>query len=359
MVRVYMLPAGKGDFFIIAYGHDEDIHYIVIDGGDLAGYQGYMCFLKSMVREQKKIDAVILTHNDDDHLIGAMKAWSNVDQMPQIGQIYMNTGKGIQKRFLTPGEFLLPEEEPKEYIRDHSAQHSTAHALSMIRLLSDKGLSGKLADCVCAGDVLPVGGAELKVISPGKEQLERYLRYWQESRKSPSVIHGRQSACEKRALSSYVEMDCKKDQSVPNGASIAFLFEYEDCRLAFLGDAYPEVCVQGLKSFYREPVKVDLIKVPHHGSERNYSEELYEWLDSGSYLLSTKGTAKHPSPVMLGKLFRKRPNAQILCSANWMTGYGFVKEDYQRYLMGDKPQIRVIPREESIKENLTVAGLFP
>ena len=37
-----------------------------------------------------------------------------------------------------------------------------------------------------------------------------------------------------------------EDASLSNGASIAFLFQFEKIRIAFLGDAHPSVCVDGL-----------------------------------------------------------------------------------------------------------------
>lgn len=88
------------------------------------------------------------------------------------------------------------------------------------------------------------------------------------------------------------------DGSVNNASSIAFLFEYEDVKGAFLADAKPSVCVDGLKKFdIKNPCMVDFVKISHHGSMTNTNSKLLKWLCTKSYLISTDGN---------GKKFRQR-----------------------------------------------------
>lgn len=81
------------------------------------------------------------------------------------------------------------------------------------------------------------------------------------------------------------------DRSISNGASLAFLFEFEGKRLAFLGDAWAEECLDGLGTlgYSREyPCQTSLVKLSHHVSPHNFPEELAQTLRAPCFLLSTK-----------------------------------------------------------------------
>lgn len=61
MLKIHMLPAGRGDFFIIEFGENGSEHYIFIDGGDLTGTPFYKKALSVIKEKKKKIDAVFFT----------------------------------------------------------------------------------------------------------------------------------------------------------------------------------------------------------------------------------------------------------------------------------------------------------
>ena len=55
------------------------------------------------------------------------------------------------------------------------------------------------------------------------------------------------------------------DTSIANQSSIVFTFEYAGTRILFCGDAWAENIPGG---------KYDLVKLSHHGSIRNISDEI-------------------------------------------------------------------------------------
>lgn len=355
-IKVFMIPAGRGDFFIIKYGEKDQEHYIFIDGGDKSGVLHYVVVLKRLREQGKKIDAMIFTHIDNDHLSGALSAIGAMDELPEIGKIYMNTGRGIEKRFGYRADDGYPEDMPRDYIHEKKTTHTVRKALSLLELFDQKGLSDKIEPCTCQGDQLNIGPAILRVISPGSDRLEEYLKYWRAEEEKNTRRRMRTHSVIKeepvRALAEYVGNPIKEDCSVTNGSAIAFLFEYDGHRLAFLGDTWPSECVAGLDGI--EPLDVDFIKIPHHGSEHNYSRELYDRLRTDKFLLSTKGTSHHPSPVFLGNLFGQVPNATIYCNENWLKTYHFIKSDRERYCMGPERQIRILVKEETITEGVSL-----
>ncbi len=362
MLSVCMLPAGRGDFFIIEYGDDQENHSVFIDGGDASGMAVYKKILTYYYTQKKIIDALIFTHIDDDHIAGALSAISSMKQLPEIQKIYLNTGKGTADRLGISAVSDFPEQEERSYIHVGHKQHTVHRALSLLDLLKEKGLADKIADTLCLGDSLSIGAAALKIISPGEKQLQRYLKQWNKEEKKLGLQHAGKYRKLMGNLCTYADKVVKEDTSPSNGSSIAFLFEYEGKRLAFLADAFPSVCMEGILKFYPSGTCTDFVKIPHHGSSHNYSKELYTLLGTDHFLLSTngkgQGKTQHPDPEFLGKLFRQFPKAQIYCNINWMKDYGFADDDRKRYLNMGNPQIIYLKDDIILPSGLIIRGTY-
>ena len=55
-----------------------------------------------------------------------------------------------------------------------------------------------------------------------------------------------------------------------------------------------------------DAVHLDLLKVPHHGSDRNVSETFFRQVTADHYVISADGRFDNPDPKMLGMLTRAR-----------------------------------------------------
>lgn len=358
MLNVYMMPAGVGDFFIIEYGTSLKRYYIFIDGGDAAGTLVYKRALSILKQKGNTIDAMIFTHIDDDHISGALKALAATKELPHIEKIYINMGSLVEQRLKIEVDNEKPEKAKKEYLHEAHTYHSVSKALSIEALLKEKGLSEQIQPCVMMRDFIMIGNAGLRIISPGRKQLERYLREWNKQIKKMNDkkqnIHAGKMQEDKKLLSEYLSEEITEDSNPINGSSIAFIFEYENCKLAFLGDAHPSVCVEGVYACYEKNIEVDLVKVPHHGSCHNFSEELYDVLKSNCFLVSANGKSNKPHPAFLGKLLEQRPEARIFCNYDWMKSYKFTKEDRKQYLTGEEPQISYLQKEQNIQNGIKI-----
>ena len=100
----------------------------------------------------------------------------------------------------------------------------------------------------------------------------------------------------------------KADAEVANAASIAFILRCDGLSALMLGDCYPHNVVAYLrKKGYSEanPLAVDFVKVAHHGSRHNTSNELLDLVKCNRYIISTNGDKfGHPDRESL---------AHILC----------------------------------------------
>jgi hypothetical protein len=109
----------------------------------------------------------------------------------------------------------------------------------------------------------------------------------------------------------------KTDQSVANGTSIAFLAEFGGKSCLFLGDAYPGVVCESIKRLIpngQTKLKVDAVKMAHHGSKSNISEELMKLIDARYFLISTNGAIfEHPDKAAIEAVIQWSENEPVLC----------------------------------------------
>lgn len=89
-----------------------------------------------------------------------------------------------------------------------------------------------------------------------------------------------------------------------NKASIAFVWEHENHRILFCGDAAPEILFCKLDEVYKgypKPIIFDIIKVAHHGSAHSVSKEQMNVADSCRYFV-TGGSKNRPSYQALSRI---------------------------------------------------------
>jgi hypothetical protein len=93
------------------------------------------------------------------------------------------------------------------------------------------------------------------------------------------------------------------DKSIPNLSSIMFIAEEDGKKILFTGDGLSEHLVYGLNhsKALNSPgtIHVDVLKVPHHGSERNVTAEFFQVITADKYLISANGRDDNPSLTTL------------------------------------------------------------
>jgi beta-lactamase superfamily II metal-dependent hydrolase len=106
------------------------------------------------------------------------------------------------------------------------------------------------------------------------------------------------------------------DQSVPNLSSLVFLLEHNGRRILFTGDARGDRIVAGLEELNLLTdgiLEVDVLKVPHHGSERSCTGDLFETVRADHYFVSGNGTNGNPSVAMADRLCHRAEVRRSRC----------------------------------------------
>lgn len=319
-MKIKSLKAFNGDAILITFKEKGNERNILIDGGMPATYvqkgkNGKPEYgeLKTTIDEirlrNEKIDLLVLTHVDDDH-IGGVLQWFEKDKEAHkiIGQVWFNSGRLISEYF--------DEQEIVENLLEIPNERtltSIGQGVKFEEYIEENGIWDKRI--VVALEYFDYLGITFKVLSPSPDKLKLLLGKW-EKEKPESLDTSADKNDYELSLAEHIKKDkFNEDTSVHNGSSIAFIMTYEKKNFVFLADAHPTVVVNSLKAFgysKKRPLKAELVKISHHGSKANNNIEMLELIKSSKYLISTNGDKHaHPNKQLLARLASVNDNCEI------------------------------------------------
>lgn len=369
MVEVFMLPVEEGDFLWIRYGDSKKSH-ILIDGGTADFGYLYKDILTYIYNRDELVEAVILTHIDNDHIQGAVDGLANTSEkvvQKIIKRIYFNTCNAIQRQQKIGG---LDCAEKEIFASIWQETYGVGEAIAFLDVLEKKKISKRLLDFVIAGQIYNLGdGARLEIISPNEKELKKLAIKWEKYvKKKNDVLYGTGTEDHyEKDLEDLKTVRMGNDSSVNNRSSIAFLFTYQNVKMLFLGDASPKVCVDGTKNAgIKLPCNIDLMKLSHHGSKSNTSNTLLKAFPTRHYLVSTDGSGKKvPNKAVIAHLIataseQKEP-IWLLTNYEWWEdayhGKFFSEKDKEMYLDTGKLKICLLDEDGlKIKDGVKVYG---
>ncbi|MEP3889010.1 MAG: hypothetical protein ABJN69_01010 [Hellea sp.] len=100
------------------------------------------------------------------------------------------------------------------------------------------------------------------------------------------------------------------DRSITNRASLVLLFEFKGVSFLFTGDSDEEQIMKGIDRANISGLSdlgVDLMSIPHLGSEHNVSQDFFERISANHYLFSGDGRHDNPSEEAISSLITARP----------------------------------------------------
>ena len=127
-----------------------------------------------------------------------------------------------------------------------------------------------------------------RILGPTKKNLEKLREEWKDW-------------LNKRKLNQNIQFELFQilDKSIPNLSSIILLAEDNNKKILFTGDGSGEDIIETLTSNAmldkQGKFHVDILKVPHHGSDRNVSREFFNTVHADHYVISANGRDDNPS----------------------------------------------------------------
>jgi hypothetical protein len=327
MSKVFSLEAvfaKKGDALILHYGSWENPRWILIDGGPGGVYNDYLRPRLEQIREDFEIDAnkaipfemVMVSHIDDDHINGILQLFDDqedaVDRRKRrpyrIGTLWHNSFDDIlgneedeivsRLAAVAAGEEAGGLELPAGMSPEARAVVASTRQGRNLRRQARKlqlDINAPFEGLVMAPAErkLPLKeGLDLTVLGPLLKNVEDFRKRWDKDLKK---ILEKESASTRAASFS--------DGSPFNLASISVLAELDGKTMLLTGDARGDFLLEGLEELgllrQDRPMKVDLLKVPHHGSDRNVTVDFFRRIPARHYVISGDGEHGNPERATL------------------------------------------------------------
>jgi len=306
-ITVEVLPAGFGDSLLISCPVPGRTWRLLVDTGPDECYPSLRQRMLDLPVEdngRRYIDLFVVSHIDHDHIGGAAMLLNDVDLKLDFGDIWFNAP---------------PTSRPTRGVAE-------GESLTKILGAQDRPLPWNLA---WTGQPIATpalgGGVELRgpglpvvtVLSPAPEQLTRLYQVWGRElerlrRKEHDAIEPEPVVGATRGARPTLEQlaarNTATDHAVPNGSSIAMLLEHQGASILLSADAFPTVLVPALNALAQRrqlqgPLKVDTLKLSHHGSRANVTRALLQAVEADHYVFSTNNTYfGHPNAEAVARV---------------------------------------------------------
>jgi hypothetical protein len=326
MIALEALNALYGDCILLRYpGTDGKERLWIVDGGpkgetvDGAPFAAWRDALLPRLKQISQTTPLPITlgmvsHIDDDHIFGIQKVTNAlVSATPanpapvKFARFWFNSFEGI----VGPKPAGMPSDAAQASLQslvsdvmpqvdDHHAElvmESIPQGNALASDLRTLGLNGNspvngLVVAKKGQKAFDIEGAKVTVIGPLQNRLDKLRDAWAKALSKPDKA-ARQAAMQELFLPAK-----SLDKSVPNLSSIVVLVEVGGKKLLLTGDAFGNDVVSAWDELGlgAGPVKLDLLKMPHHGSNRNCTKKFLEFFEADNYVFSANGKFDNPDP---------------------------------------------------------------
>lgn len=323
--------ARKGDCLILHYGTADKPGLMLIDGGPAKVYEPH---LKPRLAEIRKarglaanaslpVDLLMVSHVDDDHMKGVIELTKELIEAKgapalKIKGVWHNTfddiiGNDPQKltaavtaQFGTASLSGDGEEvdgldpDVAKVLSSVSQGFRLRDDCKALKLKVNGKFDGKLIIAKAKSKKIDMGkGLKFTVIGPMNDELAALQKAHDDFL---------QKQKDKEALAAFT------DKSVANLSSVVVLAEVEKKRILLTGDARGDKVLEGLelvgllKKDGESRLHVDILKGPHHGSNRNVEPIFFRRIIADHYVFSGNGEHGNPERETLEMLWDERGN---------------------------------------------------
>lgn len=307
---------------------------VLIDGGPNRVYDRVLKkTLKSLPKngeDPPKIDLMMISHIDDDHINGILDLMDDLDEardedrapIVDIRRAWSNSFSDI----IAKGG-ISSENEAKDaagtassifadFITDRFVDlHDSQAVLASVRqgrnlrkflhkfnIATNAHFPGTIVKLQKPLKPWVKRDLSLTVIGPGDTEINRLRKLWAKELKTKILSKGTPAS---------VTFAKSLDKSIANLASIVAIAKAGSKEILLTGDARGDSIIKWLeKSKLLDPgksVHFDIIKMPHHGSDRNVTPAFFKRVTANHYVACGDGKHGNPEPATFELLFGARP----------------------------------------------------
>lgn len=358
-MRIEMLAALHGDCLLVEYGDIRRTRRILIDSGPVGAYAALRGRLERLPKGDRRFELIVLSHVDTDHIEGLIKLFANPRPWPfVVKDVWFNGWRHLEQAHGLLG-----------------GRQGEFFSALLARRLDEGCWNGAFkgqAVVVRDADALPEhvlpGGLKLTLLSPTLAKLERMREAWRKDLgdaidpgdleaawallgQQKKYLPGKGLLGSSAQLDALIEKQSRPDDAAANGSSIAFLAEYagnagmagsgnemmpggKSRSCLFLADAHPDAICASVKRLLQARglarLRVDAVKVAHHGSKANTTDELMSLIESPRFLFSTNGQQfGHPDEEAVGRVIGRSSHPSPTLYFNYLSEHNRVWQERQ------------------------------
>jgi beta-lactamase superfamily II metal-dependent hydrolase len=376
-VRLTVFQSDKGDCLLIA---GKDGGRILADGGMRDSYKAHVApALGKLHKGGKALDLVYVSHIDRDHISGVLQLMDDLvdwrvheyhvasgnahhkppksPRPPDVKAIWHNSfhaqvGKnsGPIERMLAANAAVLSlgrmtwqmnaAEEAMNLVasRREALQLSRRIGAKQLDIPLNQDYGGGLMFVSEPVDAITVGSLSVCVIGPFVEDLQNLRKEWndwlqsQKGQKAVAAVRRRARRAEERLQSGELDdtslpilrrleaLGDREQVTTPNLASLMLFIEEDGKTLLMTGDGHWEDVLSGLDAAGRLDangrIHVNVLKVQHHGSEHNTSEEFSRRVTADHYVFCGNGADHNPDTRVVRTYIDSRTGVRSQRSRN-------------------------------------------
>lgn len=353
-MELEVLPARHGDCMLLHFGSADAPKVALIDGGPAGVYKDTLLPHLEALREQRGlpdnqplvIEMLIISHIDDDHVNGVIRLLRDMKKVADNGdpprfrirRLWHNSFDDIIGNSETESRAALAsqfgtasagmQDIPEDLLEDHrdwqvlasiSQGHQIRELAESLGIPSNPDFNGNLIQAPDKDDDfldrIELDGVTFTVLGPLTRELkeleekhDKWLKKQEKKREDGEATLAAFADTSVANLSSIVLLaddgektllltgDARGDKIIEAYEARADMGDEEDDDAARCEHCGAELKGNGRASGGARPQKlaVDLLKVPHHGSDRNVTVGFFEAVPAGTYVLSGNGGHGNP-----------------------------------------------------------------
>lgn len=307
-MKLHVIRAGEGDSLLL---ETADHRFLLIDGGPAKTWESHLApYLAKVPGAGGKLEAILVSHIDTDHITGVLDLLADLERQKADGEapslvvddIWHNSftqtiddGSGrivqaMQLAMSTAGVMATPMSDLPLALYGVADGERMRRAARKLAIPVNQAFGGGLiSPDELANPIVPLGGATLRVIGPTADNLRKLRKVWLDWLKEHS------KAADPAQLAN-------ADRSVPNLSSIVLVADEGGRRVLLTGDARGDHIEQGLDQAGLRPngrLHVEVMKLQHHGSDRNADKGFFERNTADTYVVSANGRYGNPDHATL------------------------------------------------------------
>ena len=309
MFALTAVQAFFGDSLLVEYGDPGSPRYVLIDGGPAHTYEKHLSsVLQRLKQAGRDLDLMVLSHVDTDHVTGLLDLIAdvrggNAASLPSIKALWHNSFAST----IDPNGALAPR--LRAMLATAGAQSMAQSAIAIngiaeghqlrtqalaVPIPLNPGFDDSVIMAETAGAPWKSKNLELTVVGPTEPNLQALRTDWEDwLTENEDALNN----------TDHPYVMANSDRSIPNLSSIQLLAKADGKTMLLTGDGRSDHLVQALKQAglldAGGKMHVDLLKLPHHGSDRNVTKTFFKKITADIYVASADGKDDNPDLATL------------------------------------------------------------